>query len=189
MSFTLIAAMLLGQVPNETLIKQLGSDDFQTREKAHKELHSRMNVELSFKLKNFKDDDQEIMQRMDEMIKEQQAKLLEKHVLNLRGYPRMPWITCWTPGYSDCICAARKTIGLGGEPDWTEWRLATYLYIKPKWDKAIRRAFKRSTCETDFHKNMEDEMIEINGIIRRFIKEEDLWWKARGEPNPLRNKS
>lgn len=175
-----------------SLIERLGSKSFAVREKASKELALKMTVKLYQELHKLTTTDLEVEFRVKLALKRYEEKLIQEFIfLKLNPeetYPQYPWI-CFGTTYNHG-CAYLEDARLMGapqdnSPNWTDWRVATQLWIKNEITTAVGACLRESKSEKEFRCKMSCRIEAIKEDIRRMIRMEDRYWGGE-ERNPLR---
>lgn len=157
---------MMSNVILAVLLSQLGSEDFGTRERAHKALaqlgpaaHSHLWISQQSKCP-------ETAARSRQMLARWYAENAEALAAVHAPFPWWTWETKW-PGCEDraeYMTAAQKIVGYGARPTWLDERMAAQLFVTDLY----RRQYSRKTID--------------DWLAERW--EEERRWKARFMPQP-----
>lgn len=133
-----------------------------------------------------------------ELIRLQQnyeKRMVVKWMPMPRNYPAYPWVDRMATGYwwngwegyriqNHYLERARKTMGSGCAPYYTDYRLATEMWVFDKVSQGIGHA-SRGT-EKEFIVSMEKLTEQIHKELETMIKDEERYWFRMRAHNPLR---
>jgi len=170
-------------------VADLSSDKYAVRQKATQSLAKRMNFKLYTELRDRKDDELEVQQRIAKLLRGFESKYLAgKEFKIVIDYPELPWI-CHEEDYdySDphLFLASKDGKYNDGSPKWTNWRVATHLWLEDKITEEALSVLRTSKDEKEFKALISDRTKSVVLILNRMIEREDQWWGGQ-EKNPLR---
>jgi len=169
-------------------IQDLGSDKYKTRQDAQNTLKKRMNFKLYVELRVLDPPSLEVGQRIAKLLKEFEEKYLATQKFEVTiEYPELPWI-CLTENY-DYSCpylalAPKET--RNGSPKWTDWRVATNLWLTDELSREALDCLRTCKDEKDFKGLMKLRIASTIVILNQMIAREDRWWSDQKQDNPLR---
>lgn len=192
----LIIALAIGQ-SSEDLVKKLGSDKFAERQEAQEELLKIMDFDMYVKFKTIKGSNLEVRRRLKVLIEDYEIKLFRNYEIDLRGYPKYPFIDVLPDGYKwnkmngqeivakylDCAC---KVQPYEGAPKWTHYRVATHIWVRDRIFAAFVESIDEAINEKDFRSKMTEALKPIQKDVDILIKGDDEYWAKQKLPNPLR---
>ena len=188
----------------DNLVRQLGSEDFQARERAHAKLTLGMDFARYAKLRDADTDNAEAEGRKRSIMEVFEQKTFKKFKpkfrVDLGDYPKFPWICQgfaedyrWQGAKRDEVIVRyvdyaknRGGVGLWGNcpPDWGYYRLATEIWTDDRIELAFKDAMAVAKTEEEFCSSMEKFMRPIHADVKAMIRGEDQWYGDG--PNPLR---
>lgn len=192
-----LAIVLAKAKADETgdLVSDLGSVKYIVREKAMKSLRMRMDFKLYVELRVYKPPNLEVGRRIEQLRKEFEEKFLATQKFEVViDYPELPWI-CLADYYDyydqHLIIANQEGKYNDGRPKWTNWRVATKLWLDDELSSNALNVLRTSKDEKEFKSLMSDRTkATIVPILNKMIEKEDRWWEEQEkEENPLRKKA
>ena len=152
MNIILALCFLLNEKMTNDLVKDLGSENFKIRAKAHKKLEEKMNFSLFVKVRKIKSSDLEINRRLELLVAGYKTKIFSNHKIDLKGYPEYPWICQGLPkSYRWKGLKPGQIINKYGEPMWyihdvsptyDNYRAATKAWIEDRMNEDFNEALK-----------------------------------------------
>jgi len=151
-----------------------------------------MDFKLYVELRNRKDDELEVQQRINKLLEGFESKYLTgKEFKVVIDYPELPWI-CHDEDYdySDphLFLANQNKKLQDGSPKWTNWRVATHLWLEDKMTAEAVNFLRTSKDEKEFKRFMSNKTKAVILILNRMIEMEDRYWSDNKQENPLRKK-
>ena len=182
----------------DDLIKDLGDDSFEVRQKAQEKLTKKINFDVYVKIRDFKTDDLEIKRRIKSIKENYNQKLIEDYKIGTESYPGYPWIDMLPSPYEwkglkrseiiNCYLHYASYMGAlsDGGPKWTNYRKATDLWTKDRVSLVLKEALLSKT-EKEFKGRMKKGIETIQKEIESMINGEDKYWGGQAK-NPARLK-
>ena len=182
----LVLYLVLAQ-QDENLIRELGNDDYGTREAAQKQLSHRMTFTLYRTMGERKEHDAEIRRRMQSLRDSFRSNLKEGWKIKLQCQGVWPQIDMGMPhayalggrwqgwckyDFTNVYCAMADELGAPceGSPKWTRYRMATELWIGERVQEAFDLSLSESDTEMGFRFRMARRMHKIQQDVDMLIK-------------------
>lgn len=192
----------------DQLVIQLGNDNFQKREEASAVLKARMQFQIFLQLQDVKEKemDAEIVWRLENVISVYKIKLLAEYKVNLGDYADYPQIDEGLPNdytldgpwsgwdkwdFIRRYLEAANQIGTpqDGFPIWTNYRVATKIWMQDRIDYAFRETITSAKSEMEFRCMMGEAMERIQADVQMLIVGDDEYYLKRHQmPNPIKNR-
>jgi hypothetical protein len=191
----------------EDLFLQLGSRDFTVREKALGLLQNGMNFANYTRLQEAwkASGDHEAIARAKMLIDEYYEKELCRYrgqfKFDFKGYPEYPWLTELTGSYQDegelvipdmgeiiqhyLKVAHDNGFKEGTYPEFKDFREATRLFFIDRFEIYFKEAFFQSQSRLQLNSVLKIKCIMMQRHFEMLVDVEKLYWKGRGEMNPL----
>ena len=188
-----VLLILVVGVDIDALVKELGNDSYQVREKAQKELEKIIDFKVYKQLCGTKETDPEILKRLRYIRNYCEAKLSSQYNVDLGGYPGYPFIDSLPDGYKwlglekiDLIIIYTTVASLYGAPSdgspyWTDYRKATELWIKER----IKRVIETAENEEEYREKMKEAMESIQKDVEVMIEGDYRYYESSQMENPF----
>lgn len=191
----ILACVVRGSENNtEILIEKLDSAKYIDREKASKEIASKMNFDLYLHLKALKPPSLESIRRIEMIVGDYENYIYKKWDNSLKiKFPsedsEYPWIclsSSWNHKCTYIILARSLGTKVGESPHYMDFRVATKLWLTYSINVASKKALLESKNENEFFTNMNTELGALVEKIHYMVMMEDNYCRSRGVVNSLR---